>query len=184
MIPISTISPELAINPLGDRIVHAFFRDSAQKSDGGANDETDGIDERVNFPDFVRVLAHFRPLKKNVEKNKLNGREEKLRCECVYVVRQGNVHIRWCHMRGPQKSVAECKHGKGCNEQNTVSTLCTERRSVLLVANTCTREVSETDLKCGCTVAVVEILKKLFHKVFSSIGRFTVYAQNMCPPQE
>jgi len=72
--------PELAINPLGDRIVHAFFRDSAQKSDdGGANDETDGIDERVNFPDFVRVLAHFRPLKKNVEKNKLNGREEKLR---------------------------------------------------------------------------------------------------------
>jgi len=76
--------PELAINPLGDRIVHAFFRDSAKKNDSSdsfANDESsaDGIGERVNFPDFVRVLAHFRPLKKNVEKNKLNGREEKLR---------------------------------------------------------------------------------------------------------
>jgi len=77
--------PELAINPLGDRIVHAFFRDSAKKNDSSnsfANDESaaaDGISERVNFPDFVRVLAHFRPLKKNIEKNKLNGREEKLR---------------------------------------------------------------------------------------------------------
>ena len=82
----SPIIPELAINPLGDRIVHAFFRDSAKKnlsSDSFANDESsaDGIGERVNFPDFVRVLAHFRPLKKNVEKNKLNGREEKLRCK-------------------------------------------------------------------------------------------------------
>jgi len=40
-----------------------------------------GGGEVVNFPDFVRVLAHFRPLKKNAEKNKLNGREEKLRCK-------------------------------------------------------------------------------------------------------
>jgi len=75
--------PELAINPLGDRIVHAFFRDNAKKNDGNsfANDEpdVDGTNERVNFPDFVRVLAHFRPLKKDADKNKLNGREEKLR---------------------------------------------------------------------------------------------------------
>jgi hypothetical protein len=28
--------------------------------------------------DFVRVLAHFRPIKKNAEKNKLNTRMEKL----------------------------------------------------------------------------------------------------------
>lgn len=59
--------PELAINPLGDRIVHAFFQES-----------NSGDQEVVNFPDFVRVLSHFRPLKKNAEKNKKNSREEKL----------------------------------------------------------------------------------------------------------
>jgi len=32
----------------------------------------------VDFKDFVRVLAHFRPIKKNAEKNKLNTRMEKL----------------------------------------------------------------------------------------------------------
>ncbi|TRY73369.1 hypothetical protein TCAL_01567 [Tigriopus californicus] len=89
--------PELAINPLGDRIVHAFFRDSRQQqqnmgggvgspdperngSSGGNGSTADDMEQEVvNFCDFVRVLAHFRPLKKNVEKNKLNGREEKLR---------------------------------------------------------------------------------------------------------
>nr|ACO10241.1 Calcium-binding protein p22 [Caligus rogercresseyi] len=59
--------PELAINPLGDRIVHTFFQESR-------NSEND----IVNFPDFVRVLAHFRPLKKNADKNKMNTRQEKL----------------------------------------------------------------------------------------------------------
>merc|ERR1712223_530927 len=53
--------PELAINPLGDRIVHAFFYES--KSQG---------EEKVDFKDFVRVVAHFRPVKKNPAKNKLN----------------------------------------------------------------------------------------------------------------
>ena len=72
----------MAINPLGDRIVHAFFRDSAKRENGNSGfANEDDVSDRVNFPDFVRVLAHFRPLKKNVEKNKLNGREEKLRCE-------------------------------------------------------------------------------------------------------
>nr|QBH72783.1 calcineurin b subunit [Thermobia domestica] len=56
--------PELAINPLGDRIVHAFFQDSS--------------DDRVNFRQFMRVLAHFRPIKKNRE-NTLNSRDEKLK---------------------------------------------------------------------------------------------------------
>ncbi|XP_047470849.1 calcineurin B homologous protein 1-like isoform X2 [Penaeus chinensis] len=56
--------PELAINPLGDRIVHAFFK------------ESEG--DRVNFCQFVRVLAHFRPIKRTQD-NKLNAREEKLR---------------------------------------------------------------------------------------------------------
>ncbi|KAK7103757.1 calcineurin B homologous protein 1-like [Littorina saxatilis] len=57
--------PELAINPLGDRIVHSFFSES--------NDDT------VNFRQFMRILARFRPVKKNSEKNKLNDRSEKLR---------------------------------------------------------------------------------------------------------
>jgi len=57
--------PELAINPLGDRIVQAFFG------------ETNG-EERINFRQFMRVLARFRPIKKSRE-NKLNNREEKLR---------------------------------------------------------------------------------------------------------
>jgi len=59
--------PELAINPLGDRIVHAFFHESQN-----------GEEDQVDFRDFVRVLAHFRPIKKKVEKNKLNSRMEKL----------------------------------------------------------------------------------------------------------
>jgi len=71
--------PELAINPLGDRIVHAFFRDG--HSNSNANDlQLENRDrDVVNFCDFVRVLAHFRPIKKNVEKNKLNSRQEKLK---------------------------------------------------------------------------------------------------------
>ena len=80
--------PELAINPLGDRIVHAFFRDNDVGNDpengtgvrfgnglGGSVSEK----EVVHFPDFVHVLAHFRPIKKNADKNKMNSREEKLR---------------------------------------------------------------------------------------------------------
>merc|ERR1712086_1055999 len=54
--------PELAINPLGDRIVHAFFYESRNTDE-----------EKVDFKDFVRVVAHFRPVK-----NKLNTRMEKL----------------------------------------------------------------------------------------------------------
>merc|ERR1711936_172217 len=59
--------PELAINPLGDRIVHAFFYESKNTDE-----------EKVDFKDFVRVVAHFRPVKKNPTKNKLNTRMEKL----------------------------------------------------------------------------------------------------------
>jgi len=59
--------PELAINPLGDRIVHAFFYESKK-----------GDDDKVDFRDFVRVLAHFRPIKKEKSESKLNSRMEKL----------------------------------------------------------------------------------------------------------
>lgn len=58
--------PELAINPLCDRIVHAFFADTS--------------DDRVNFRQFMHVLAHFRPIRKS-SGNKLNSREEKLKCK-------------------------------------------------------------------------------------------------------
>ncbi|XP_046583759.1 calcineurin B homologous protein 1-like [Haliotis rubra] len=54
--------PELAINPLGDRIVHSFFQDRTE----------------VNFRQFMNVLARFRPLKAKSERNILNTREEKL----------------------------------------------------------------------------------------------------------
>ncbi|VDD92326.1 unnamed protein product [Enterobius vermicularis] len=58
--------PELAINPLGDRIVDAFFT------------ETDDVDQKINFREFIRVLAHFRPINKASD-GKLNSRDEKLK---------------------------------------------------------------------------------------------------------
>lgn len=58
--------PELAINPLGDRIVQAFFHD------------VDSYDNRINFRQFMRVLARFRPTKKN-RTTKMNSKEDKLR---------------------------------------------------------------------------------------------------------
>uniref|UniRef100_A0A8C2EDL0 Calcineurin-like EF-hand protein 1 n=1 Tax=Cyprinus carpio TaxID=7962 RepID=A0A8C2EDL0_CYPCA len=61
--------PELAINPLGDRIINAFFPEG---------------EDQVNFRGFMRTLAHFRPVEDN-EKNKdptsgepLNSRANKL----------------------------------------------------------------------------------------------------------
>lgn len=63
--------PELAINPLSERIVHSFFAASH--------------DDRVNFLQFMRVLAHFRPIRKTRE-NKLNSRDDKLRCMLISVV--------------------------------------------------------------------------------------------------
>uniref|UniRef100_A0A0R3RYZ1 Calcineurin B-like protein 1 n=1 Tax=Elaeophora elaphi TaxID=1147741 RepID=A0A0R3RYZ1_9BILA len=58
--------PELAINPLGDRIVDAFFT------------ETEELEQKINFREFIRVLAHFRPISKE-KRNILNSREEKLK---------------------------------------------------------------------------------------------------------
>ena len=77
--------PELAINPLGDRIVHAFFYESKNNGDEkvdfkviynlpGKGKAADDISRQ----DFIRVVAHFRPVKKNPSKNKLNTREDKL----------------------------------------------------------------------------------------------------------
>lgn len=60
--------PELAINPLGERIVQAFF---------AFKDEEKSENEGVNFKEFVRTLACFRPIKKK-EENPLNDRQHKL----------------------------------------------------------------------------------------------------------
>ena len=68
--------PELAISPLGDRIVHAFFNVSRSRDDEDRMDFKD--EDKVDFKAFVRILAHFRPIDKNAEKNKLNTRMEKL----------------------------------------------------------------------------------------------------------
>lgn len=54
--------PELAINPLGDRIVHTFFYESIE-----------GTEDKVNFTDFVRVLSHFRPIEKQKKTDLIEG---------------------------------------------------------------------------------------------------------------
>uniref|UniRef100_A0A7E4ZZ80 Calcineurin B homologous protein 1 n=1 Tax=Panagrellus redivivus TaxID=6233 RepID=A0A7E4ZZ80_PANRE len=59
--------PELAINPLGDRIVDAFFT--------GENSEAQ---TKLNFRQFINVLAHFRPINKR-RPSDINSRESKLR---------------------------------------------------------------------------------------------------------
>lgn len=60
--------PELAINPIGERIIDAFFMNEESKESG---------EETCNFRQFVRTLAHFRPYEPSKE-NPLNTREKKL----------------------------------------------------------------------------------------------------------
>lgn len=61
--------PELAINPIGERIIDAFFMNEDSQERG---------EETCNFRQFVRTLAHFRPFDPAKE-NPLNTREKKLR---------------------------------------------------------------------------------------------------------
>jgi len=70
--------PELAINPLGDRIVDAFFTESVNHSDTNQRLYTEHDDNKINFRQFVRVLAHFRPTNKS-KPNGINSRINKLR---------------------------------------------------------------------------------------------------------
>ena len=73
--------PELAINPLGDRIIHAFFFDN----------EDDKLEFKVVkkniymcvffmilVQDFVNVLSFFRPVSKKSWKNLKNTKKDKL----------------------------------------------------------------------------------------------------------
>ncbi|CAH8590518.1 unnamed protein product [Dicrocoelium dendriticum] len=55
--------PELAINPLGDRIVNEFFKD---------------CHEELNFREYMRKLARFRKVKAS-QSTKFNSRDAKLR---------------------------------------------------------------------------------------------------------
>ena len=56
-------------------IVHAFFQSGHEGEHRDFN--------RMEFADFVKVLAHFRPIKKEKlkERNILNSRRDKLRCK-------------------------------------------------------------------------------------------------------
>uniref|UniRef100_A0A2S2P1A7 Calcium-binding protein p22 n=1 Tax=Schizaphis graminum TaxID=13262 RepID=A0A2S2P1A7_SCHGA len=58
--------PELAINPLGERIVDLFHVDSGNNCD------------RINFLQFMRGLSKFRPIRPN-KPNKQNNRMEKVK---------------------------------------------------------------------------------------------------------
>jgi len=59
--------PELLKNPLGFRLIEAFFADAEV-----------GDRKRVYFRDFVKVLSRFRPINKN-NPHPWNSRESKLR---------------------------------------------------------------------------------------------------------
>jgi len=64
--------PELAINPLGERIVDLFHTDSGN------------ICDRINFLQFMRVLSKFRLIRPNKE-NKQNNAMEKVKCNIIYM---------------------------------------------------------------------------------------------------
>ncbi|CAK8693178.1 calcineurin B homologous protein 1-like [Clavelina lepadiformis] len=56
--------PEFAINPLAQRIVDTFFVES---------------EDHLNFRQFMRTLAHFRPCTPKTPHEALNSRDNKLR---------------------------------------------------------------------------------------------------------
>merc|ERR1712130_380250 len=60
--------PELALNPLGDRIVHAFC----------TLDNTSGED-KVDFRGFLRLLARFQPTGRGGCQKRLHSRAEKFK---------------------------------------------------------------------------------------------------------
>lgn len=43
--------------------------------------DTESAEAGVNFREFVRVLAVMKPLNGNAKKNKLNTREDKIKCK-------------------------------------------------------------------------------------------------------
>ncbi|GAB1286742.1 Calcineurin B homologous protein 1 [Apodemus speciosus] len=69
--------PELAINPLGDRIINAFFSEGVSLSSPGCpgTHSVDQAEDQVNFRGFMRTLAHFRPIEDNEKSKDVNGPE-------------------------------------------------------------------------------------------------------------
>jgi len=61
--------PEIAINPLGERIVAAFFP---------TNDDGSNVD-MIDFKQFVLTLACFRPVKAKASDDQVNSRLSKLK---------------------------------------------------------------------------------------------------------
>jgi Ca2+-binding EF-hand superfamily protein len=62
--------PELAVNPLGNRIIEAFFID---------DDDSSVSLEQINFRQFVCILARFRRLRSHkVEETSYNTVEQKI----------------------------------------------------------------------------------------------------------
>jgi len=57
------------------RVIHIQFR-------GFSDPEVDG---RINFRQFAKVLAHFRPLSKS-KPNTVNSRQEKLKCMLFFTI--------------------------------------------------------------------------------------------------
>ncbi|XP_048339040.1 calcineurin B homologous protein 2-like, partial [Sphaerodactylus townsendi] len=55
---------ELAVNPIGDRIINSFFQDGRKMTD---------------FRTFVHVLAHFRPVERTGGSENINSRLNKLK---------------------------------------------------------------------------------------------------------
>jgi hypothetical protein len=68
--------------------------------------ESDCGNDVVNFDDFVRVFAHFRPPKKNPDKNLMNTRDDKLRCKNTFVLgRVGASGSKKLEFLLPRKSI-------------------------------------------------------------------------------
>ena len=83
--------PELAINPLGDRIVNSFFLSKYVSFTVNSPISLNPFlltlfcacsSEQVNFREFMQVLAHFRPVSRNsgAVAIDLNSRQAKLKC--------------------------------------------------------------------------------------------------------
>ncbi|KAI6199066.1 hypothetical protein M3Y96_00587100 [Aphelenchoides besseyi] len=70
---------ELNMNPLGDRIVDAFFVESVNHPDPNYRVYNAADDNRITFPQFVRVLSYFRPVDLEEPEQGSNSRINKLR---------------------------------------------------------------------------------------------------------
>jgi len=71
---------ELAINPLGDRLVDAFFTESVAHPNQSERYYEDYDDRRLIFRQFARVLAYFRPISDEQDTpNYINSKMNKLR---------------------------------------------------------------------------------------------------------